>query len=349
MVHQRQRILSKTKQRQPLGAYLSTTHKKLARASRQANQVRRECCLLEHIKYLCCALTLFIIGCSSVPQTPLPNTDVYVADIDIAAGTVKNVLNITQRPGYDNQPSFSADGNAIFFVSDRSGSTDIYRYDLATSVTSQTTDTDESEFSPTPMNDGKSFSAVRVGKPHAEGEEYTESQQLWRYDFTGRAIAPILGIRRVGYHCWMDEGLVALFIVGNDEKGLPHRLIAADLASRQTIDLASNIGRSIKQTPDGLLSFVDKSDSTSWMISTIAQGDDKPTPLIATPKGSEDFCWMPDGTLLAVDGKSIVQSRASSQKLFKHLATFTELGGTLARITANADGTRIAFVVVTPE
>ena len=287
-----------------------------------------------------------VVGCSSVPQTPLPNTDVYVADIDIAAGSVKNVRNITQRLGYDNQPSFSADDKSILFVSDRSGSTAVYRYNLATSATLQITDTEESEFSPTPMNDGKSFSAVRVGKSRAEGEEYTESQQLWRYDFSGRSIAPILGIRRVGYHCWIDEGLLALFIVGNDEKGLPHRLIAADLASRQTIDLASNIGRSIKRAPDGRLSFVDKSDSTSWMISTIAQGDDKPTPLIAAPKGSEDFCWMPDGTLLALEGNTIVQRKAGSQRSFTRLITLSDLTGTLARITASADGTKIAFVVV---
>ncbi len=292
--------------------------------------------------------TALIVGCSSVPQTPLPNTDVYVADIDIAAGSVKNVRNITQRLGYDNQPSFSADGKSILFVSDRSGSTDVYRYDLATATTLQITDTEESEFSPTPMNDGKSFSAVRVGKPRADGEEYTESQQLWRYDFTGRAIAPVLGIRRVGYHCWLDEGLVALFIVGNDEKGLPHRLIAADLASRQTVDLASNIGRTLKRTPDGRLSFVDKSDSTSWMISTIAQGDDKPTPLIATPEGSEDFCWLPDGTMISVRCNSLVQWKFGTTTTFTPFAILAELTGTIVRVTANDEGTRIAFVLVEP-
>ncbi|MCX6141173.1 MAG: hypothetical protein NTX15_10170 [Candidatus Kapabacteria bacterium] len=290
-------------------------------------------------------MALLCVGCTSI--STLPDTDIYLADLDRTSMTVSHVRNVTQRTGYDNQPAFTADGNALLFVSDRSGSTDVYRYDILTSLTTQITDTRESEFSPTPMTDGKSFSAIRVGLPDDTTEAYTESQQLWRYDLTGKPIAPILGTRRVGYHCWLDDGLVALFIVGDDKKGLPHRLVATDLASRQTVDLASNIGRTIKRMPDGRLSFVDKSDSTKWMFSTIAQGDAKPTPLIAAPLGSEDFCWLQDGTMICVRGNTLVQWKTGTTT-FTPFATLADLVGTIVRITVNDDDTRIAFVLVKP-
>lgn len=283
------------------------------------------------------------VGCSTT--TPLPNTDIYVADFDQSTMKVSNVRNITQRTGYDNQPAFTLDGKGMYYVSDSTGVTDIYRYDLASGAIRQVTETNEQEFSPTPMNDGKSLSVVRVGKPLADGDEYTESQQVWRYDLGGRPIAPILATRRVGYHCWIDEGLIALFIVGDEEKGLPHKLIAADLASRQTIELATNIGRTLRVTSDGRLAFVDKSDSTRWKIATISQGEETATPLIALPKGSEDFCLLPDGKVVSISGNSLVMWKNGATPAFMPFHTFSDLNGTIARITTNADATRIVFVV----
>lgn len=233
----------------------------------------------------------------------------------------------------------------MYYVSDSTGVTDIYRYDLTSGAIRQVTETNEQEFSPTPMSDGKSLSIVRVGKPLADGEEYTESQQVWRYDLGGRPIAPILATRRVGYHCWIDEGLIALFIVGDESKGLPHSLIAADLASRQTITLATNVGRTLRITLEGRLAFVDKSDSTRWKIATISQGEEMATPLIALPSGSEDFCFLPDGTVLSISGNSLVMWKNGATATFIPFHTFTDLNGTIARITTNADATKIALVV----
>ena len=41
-------------------------------------------------------------------------------------------INISNSPGYDNQPSFLPDSSAVLFSSNRDGKqTDIYRYDIA--------------------------------------------------------------------------------------------------------------------------------------------------------------------------------------------------------------------------
>lgn len=63
-----------------------------------------------------------------------PATDIYLADLRVARGrvTVDAPVNVTARPGYDNQPFFLPDGRAFLYTSVREDSqADIYRYDIA--------------------------------------------------------------------------------------------------------------------------------------------------------------------------------------------------------------------------
>jgi Tol biopolymer transport system component len=274
----------------------------------------------------------------------LPSTDIYLAEFDTATKTIRNVRNVTQREGYDNQPAFTEDGTAMYYVMSDGGPTDIMRYDLATGVTTRVTSTPTAEFSPTPMSDGMSLSVVRVAEPTADGEEYTESQQLWRYDLNGRAIAPIIGTRRVGYHCWISSGMVAMFLVGSEDGSTPHSLVATDLASRQSITLARRIGRTVRMSPHGRLTYVDKSDSTQWVVTTIAPGEDRGTPLLDTPPGSEDFAWLANGGMLMSDGRWFLHWDGKTGTGLRPLGSAVPLDGIIGRIAAGPNGL-IAFVV----
>jgi len=97
-------------------------------------------------------------------QAP-PDTDIYLLPLKIAAGaiTLGAPANVTNNPGYDNQPFFTADSRSILFTSIRGGGTqtDIYRYDIQTAQTTQVTNTPESEYSPTITPSG-GLSVVRV-------------------------------------------------------------------------------------------------------------------------------------------------------------------------------------------
>ena len=62
-----------------------------------------------------------------------PATDIYVADLRTVGRklTVATPVNVTKRPGYDNQPFFLPSGHAFLYTSIREdGQADIYRYDL---------------------------------------------------------------------------------------------------------------------------------------------------------------------------------------------------------------------------
>lgn len=288
-------------------------------------------------------LTSLATSCSSV-RVPMPDTDVFLADFDAAAGSVQNVRNISARPGYDNQPSFAVGDSVVLYVSNRSGTTDVYRYELFTGNTVRVTSTPDQEFSPTMMTDGRSFSAVRVRKPDASGEDYTNSQQLWRYDLTGRPVSPVVGINRIGYHCWLGGNTAALFIVGNEDLKQPHKLVLYDLISRTSSTVSTAIGRSLQQMPDGRLSFVNNSDTTAGVLSAVSPNGAGIAPLVTMPSGSEDVCWMPDGTALTVSNAAILRWKAP-MKDWERVCEIPGVPGMVSRLRSNADGSRIVFVV----
>src|SRR5271154_6896573 len=68
------------------------------------------------------------------PAAAPPDTEIFLAPLAVR-GTplVGHPVNITNSPGYDNQPAFTPDGAGILFTSIRGGGTqtDIYRYDIA--------------------------------------------------------------------------------------------------------------------------------------------------------------------------------------------------------------------------
>ncbi len=291
------------------------------------------------------------------PATPAPaaapaQSDVFLADLDIGARTVGKPRNISNHAGYNNQPAFAP--GAVLFVSDRSGSTDVYRHDLASGATTQVTATAAAEFSPTPSSDGKSFTVTRVADPAATAT-YTDSQQLWRYGMDGKPQAQVLVAGRVGYHAWIDASHVAMFLVGDDGKKIPHTLVLADLTSGKSTLLNSAPGRSLGRTPDGKrVSFIDKTDAAHWVVAAMAAGEAKPTVLVATPPNlpgekdserSEDYCWLPDGSLMMAKGSTLLRWDGKAGTGLQKFTDVGNLGGDIKRLAASPDGKRIAFVV----
>jgi Tol biopolymer transport system component len=281
-----------------------------------------------------------------------PQSDVFLADLNIGARTVTKVRNISNHAGYNNQPAFTKD--AVLFVSDRTGSTDVYHHDIASGKTTQVTVTTAAEFSPTPSSDGKSFTVTRVADPDAK-DTYTDSQQLWRYGMDGKPQAQVLVAGRVGYHTWIDATHVAMFLVGDDGKKVPHTLVLADLKTGASTLLNSAPGRSLGRTPDGKrVSFVDKTDAANWVVSAMKAGDTKPTVLVATPPKlpdekesarSEDYCWLPDGSMMMAKGSTLLRWDGKIGTGLKVFAELGDLGGNIKRLAASKDGKRIAFVV----
>jgi hypothetical protein len=254
----------------------------------------------------CCAIALL-----QTPQAP-PDTEIFLAPLTSAAGTLEvgTPVNVTNNPGYDNQPFFAPDGRSILFTSNRGttpgtggGSltqTDVYRFDIASKAVSRVTETAEGEYSPSVMPDGRRISVIRV---EADGTQRLASFTPGRPRVDVEVILP--DVKPVGYHAWADEHTVAMFILGGN--GAPATLQLGDIRRGTARVLATDIGRSIQRMPGSgasrHISFVQRARDGERVTLTIMELDPangQITTLTPAVEGSReaDTAWMPDGTLL---------------------------------------------------
>ncbi len=209
--------------------------------------------------YHAAALATLLAAPAIAAQTAPPATDIYLVRLRGPAGSVISdpPVNLTHRPGYDNEPAFTPDGRAILFASIRGdGQADVYRVDITSHVITRVTRTPESEYSPTPMPGRPGFSVVRV--------ERDSAQRLWAFHADGSAPTLLLpGIAPVGYFVWLDAHRVALYVLGK-----PNALEIADLGSGKPRTIAHDIGRSLQRIPGSRrFSFVQHADS-GWYLET---------------------------------------------------------------------------------
>lgn len=94
----------------------------------------------------------------------MPDSDLWLAELDEKLpGKIKAANNITNRPGYDNQPSFSKNGKIIYFTSvHEDKQADVYSCAVGSKKIVQLTKTKESEYSPTETPFGNYLSVLHV-------------------------------------------------------------------------------------------------------------------------------------------------------------------------------------------
>jgi len=289
-------------------------------------------------------------------QAP-PDTEIYLAPMKIVDGaiTIGPAENITNNPGYDNQPFFTPDGRAILFTSVRpstvlgpgaAGQTDIYRYDIASKSISQVTNTSESEYSPT-ITPAGALSVVRVETDEAK------TQRLWQFTLDGRDPRLVLeAVKPVGYHAWVDDHTLALFILGAN--GTPATLQLADTRTGSARVLASDIGRSIQRIPgttgtahisftqrervgDATVRTIKELDPTTGAIATLA-------PAIDGDPAELDTAWTPDGTLLAAR-RGVLYGWRRGDSRWKEIANLERLSlSGVTRLAISPKGDLLALV-----
>ena len=277
------------------------------------------------------------------PQTPTPApatspapTDIFVIDLGTGSGGKLKLglaVKISTSAGYNNQPSFMPDGNSILYTSIRDKQADVYRYDLRAASTTQVTNTPESEYSPTLMPDGKSLSVVRV---EADG-----TQRLWKFPLAGGSPALVLEkIKPVGYHLWIDQNTLALFVLGK-----PNTLQLVDLKSGKTEWVVDNPGRILRRVPhQNKFSFVQKVSAQEWLIKTFDLKTKSVATFIKTFPGAEDYAWTPNGVLLMANGSKLFACK-ESDRAWVELADFSNAGlKNITRIAVSPNGDRIAVV-----
>lgn len=250
---------------------------------------------------------LLLIALLLQAQAPAPPaTDIYLISLTGGLASMKNAkpTPVSTAPGYDNQPSFSADGNRLLFAANRDGrQTDVFMFNRENGRVAQMTTTPENENSPTYLpsgtTDADGFSVVRT--------EIDKTQRLWRLNAAGREPHLLLpDIKPVGYHAWVDPDRVALFVLGE-----PNSLQLASVRTGKGEVVANGIGRSLHRIPGTrLVSFVHREPSGEYWIKQIDVDAKQIEPLTKVVEGAtdRDMAWMPDGKTILMSGGSKVFS-----------------------------------------
>jgi hypothetical protein len=276
--------------------------------------------------------------------------DVFLARISTDATgkpRVETPVNITSRPGYDNQPSFGAGARTVFYTSTREDQqADIYGYDIAAQRITRITQTaPESEYSATLMPAGNRFSVIRV--------ERDSAQRLWSFALDGgdpQVVIP--GVRPVGYHTWAGTAHVAMFVLGS-----PNTLQLYDTRNGRVDTITTDVGRSlatlptsggVAAAPGGTFSYV-KLEEGAFSLYTVNSGERplKSTLIAKLPAGSEFVAWLSPAKVITGQNSALLMYDATAGGGWTEIANLAGAGLTrISRLAigSGAEGQWIAIV-----
>ena len=282
-----------------------------------------------------------LFACGGAAAAQAPGSDVYLAALTVANGApagiaVASPVNVSRRPGYDNQPGFLADERAILYTSIRAdGQADIYRYDIGTKETVRLTGAPESEYSPTMMPGGRRFSVVRV--------ERDSTQRLWSFALDGSDPQLVLrAIKPVGYHAWLDADHLVAYVLGQ-----PATLQVIDVRTEHADTVARDIDRSLSPISAGSASFVQRAAGGRLTLERLSLGDKGPArieTIAELPPGAAFVVWTATGVALTGSGSKLYALRPN-QSSWELAADLSAEGVTnITRLAISPNGHWLAFV-----
>lgn len=297
------------------------------------------------MKYI--LFSIFAIFVFSNAKAQLPNSDVWLFSYSVKSGiySFTNGKNISNRPGYDNQPFFSNDGAQLLFSSERdSGQTDIYDYLLKSEQTFPQNNTRVSEYSPEYIPGSFSISTVVV--------EEDSTQRLWKYDIRKRDQTKMYktelvlpNVKNVAYSRWYNDSIVFLCILPE-----PMNLFIANVNTGIISKCAMNVNRSMcvyhQKNRDLFLYTQMKADTTCAIQALSNTGahvpDFRPIPFL---KGSMDFTVDKNGNIFMASGTKLFIWAIGKSKEWKEIADFASQGlHKITRLMMSPDGKHLALV-----
>lgn len=284
------------------------------------------------IKIIPSVLMLFACSLMSGQEA----TEIYLCDLKEQDDQiiVSNPVNISNKEGYDNQPSFTEDGSAVLFSSFRDGQADVAKYFIEEKYRIWITDTKESEFSPVAFPSKKKyFTCVRLNE---DGSQY-----IYKYAYKNKPPEELIPDLKVGYYLWLNQKMLLSFVIGDIET-----LQVSNFKYDIRYPIQSNIGRSLQKVPGdaGLVSFI----SLEHEVPEIYSIDPKTSTAVyitdALP-GSQDIAWTTKGTMLMAKGTTIYKFHPNEDEQWTPIKIETEdpLEG-ISRLVISPDGSKLLVV-----
>lgn len=273
---------------------------------------------------------IHILAMLVIAQGP-PSTQLIIADLNEEMHSIANPRILDLPKGYNNQPHF-IDNDTFLFTAIYDGQADIYKYH--DEQVTRLTYTQESEYSPTLMPNGREYSVIRV---EADG-----TQRLYAFPLKGgvpRMLLPT--IKPVGYHLWLSPTELALFVLGQ-----PMTLQRANLKSEKGRIVMNNVGRCFSRIPDSSnYSAVRLSNDakSNHEVVSIDPENHEIQALTQTLPGSQDYVWTSKGHLLMAQNTKLHAWKGSGDWL--EIDDLSHLGiGNITRMARSKNGKHLILV-----
>ncbi len=285
-------------------------------------------------------LTVLLISSLSFISSAQTNPEVFVVTLKTTSeGLSFDALqNISNNPGYDNQPSFYND-NLVLFSSTRNGQTDIAAYALNKDTIQWKSETKNgSEYSPLKIQGKRSISAIRL--------DTDGTQLLYEYDYSTAAPKVLLQDLKVGYHLWYDSNIIVSSVLVDNRMDL----VVSNVKEGTNYTFQKNVGRSLHKIPNSkLISFI-SNEAGVLEIKSMDPISGATKKIVALPSGVQDMCWLINGTILAGNDNQIIAFTPGLDndqwKVVKEFPTSKILK--ISRISSNSISSKLAFVAEVP-
>ncbi|CAN0601980.1 unnamed protein product, partial [Ectocarpus sp. 12 AP-2014] len=146
---------------------------------------------------------------------------------------------------------------------------------------------------------------------------------------------------KIGYHVWYSKTLLVATVLVENRMDL----ILFDLEKKTSKVLQENVGRSLHKIPDReLVSFISV-DTDSLVVKSIHPITGKQETLITLPQGTQDICWLPDGSILTGIENSLLRFNPNTDTEWKNIFQFSGADiYTISRLAVSPDGKKLALV-----
>ena len=271
-------------------------------------------------------------------KSAFPETEIFLLDLKIEPNSmqVSNGSNVTARPGYDNQPYFTKNSETFLFSRDDGEQTDIYEYDIAKQKATRLTQSDNTEFSPTPFPDNTKVAFVT-----------DRSNSIWfasRDDLDNPkwvfAKNPIH--EPIGYFSWNhDTGYILYWSQYGFSVTLAHE-------SKAEVHYVS--GNAIPSTPHIIpgtdkFSFVHRQARGDAWIKEFDPASKAIRPLTPIVGSNANYAWAPDGSIVMIEGSTLYRWQENGAATWQKISDLSSQGiSSATRVAISPNGKRMAIV-----
>ncbi|XWW47217.1 hypothetical protein JYG30_07155 [Fibrella sp. USSR17] len=250
------------------------------------------------MKLTCFALLLWLSLTALHAQN---GTEVYLLDLSEKGGkiTLANPRNVSNKPGYDNQPFFHPTKPLLYYTAMMPGDqTDIWSYDLQKAIRMPVTLTPDSEYSPTVLPGQTYLSCIVQRKANGD-------QDLVRYLLADPKQTELIleskKTGKIGYQAWLNADEAMVFVLGT-----PNTMHYLNRKTGRDTVIAGQIGRSLHRIPGKqAFSFVQQVGDT-WLIRSYDPVRNQVSDVATSEATSEHYnAWLASGTLLESRGTEL--------------------------------------------